>query len=169
FALGASGDLPVVLRDGRPAVAARGTAGELFADTALDLVGAGRVRCTSVLTALRELTLDPDEAARITGVDPAAIREAVRLMVENRPVGYHTWNGIMQHTNATQAGRAIEIFFAFLGDWDRPGGNVVPSRARTADIVGAPLDPAAAAKRLGRQDRPLGPPAAPPGHIVAYG
>src|SRR2546428_4212275 len=169
FALGASGDEPVVLQSGRPAVAERGTASELFAATALDLVGAGRVRRTSGLAPLRELTLDPDEAARITGVDPAAIREAVRLMVANRPVGYHTWNGIMQHTNATQAGRAIEIFFALLGDWDRPGGNVVPERARTRDILaGAGLPADAEAKRLGREDRPLGPQVAPPGNIVAY-
>ena len=126
------------------------------------------VRCITVLEALWRELIEPAEAARITGVEEQKIHDAVRLMVEHRPTGFHAWNGIVQHTNATQAGRAIEIFFALLGDWDRPGGNVVPSRARTRDIVGAPLSEEAAYKRLGRQDRPLGPQAAPPGNIVAY-
>jgi len=127
------------------------------------------VRCITVLEALWRESIDPADAARITGVRADAIRDAVRLMVDNRPVGYHTWNGIMQHTNATQAGRAIEIFFALLGDWDRAGGNVVPERPRTRDILEhAALGPDQEAKRLGREDRPLGPQVAPPGNIVAY-
>ncbi|MGH2491342.1 MAG: molybdopterin-containing oxidoreductase family protein, partial [Candidatus Limnocylindria bacterium] len=68
----------------------------------------------------------------------------------------------------TQGGRAIEIFFALLGDWDRTGGNVVPSRPRTKDIVGVKLSDEQTARRLGREDRPLGPQVAPPGNIVAY-
>ena len=163
-----AGDSHVVFSGGRPKVAGADGA-ELFADMTCELRGSGRVRCATVMSMLAELAIAPSEAARITGVDEADIREAVRIMVENRPVGYHTWNGIMQHTNATQAGRAIEIFFALLGDWDRPGGNLVPERNATRDIVaGAKLDAEAEAKRLGRADRPLGPQVAPPGNIVAY-
>jgi anaerobic selenocysteine-containing dehydrogenase len=164
-----SSDGYVVLSGGRPALATAKQSAALLSEVTLELQGAGRVRCITVLRALAELTVDAEEAARITGVDADAIRDAVRVMVAHRPVGYHTWNGIMQHTNATQAGRAIEIFFALLGDWDRAGGNVVPERARTRDIVeGAALSAEAQAKRLGREDRPLGPQVAPPGNIVAY-
>jgi anaerobic selenocysteine-containing dehydrogenase len=159
----------VVIAGGAPALAGARRDAELFADVTLELAGAGRVRCVSVLSALAEIAIAPADAARITGVTEAAIRDAVRIMVEHRPVGYHTWNGIMQHTNATQAGRAIEIFFALLGDWDRPGGNVVPERPATRDILdGAALSAEARAKRLGSADRTLGPQVAPPGNIVAY-
>jgi anaerobic selenocysteine-containing dehydrogenase len=128
------------------------------------------VRCHTVLELLaREAhAYEPERAARITGVSETAITDALRIMVEHRPTSFHTWNGIMQHTNATQGGRAIEIFFALLGDWDRRGGNVVPSRSRTRDIVSVKLSDQAAALRLGRDDRPLGPQAVPPGNIVAY-
>jgi anaerobic selenocysteine-containing dehydrogenase len=159
----------VVLSGVRPTLASATHDAALLGDIALELRDAGPVRCLTVLSALAEVTLDPAEAARITGVSEQAIREAVHVMVENRPVGYHAWNGIMQHTNATQAGRAIEIFFVLLGDWDRAGGNVVPERARTRDIVeGAALSADAQEKRLGRAERPLGPQVAPPGNIVAY-
>jgi anaerobic selenocysteine-containing dehydrogenase len=169
IALDTASDGYVVLSGGRPALESAKRSAALLSEVTLELRRAGRVRCITVLRALAELTVDPEEAARITGVDANAIRDAVRVMVAHRPVGYHTWNGIMQHTNATQAGRAIEIFFALLGDWDRAGGNVVPERARTRDIVdGATLSAEAQAKRLGREERPLGPQVAPPGNIVAY-
>jgi anaerobic selenocysteine-containing dehydrogenase len=90
-------------------------------------------------------------------------------MIDNRPVSHHTWNGIVQHANSTQTGRAIEVFYALLGDWDRPGGNVLPSAVRTTDIGGgATLSAAQAALRLGREEKPLGPPSVPPGNIAAY-
>lgn len=135
------------------------------------LARGGSVPCRTVVERLAETAAlcEPETAARITGVAASDIRAALDLMTGNRPVSHHTWNGIVQHTNATQAGRAIEVLYALLGDWDRPGGNVMPSRPRTSDI-GAPgaLSPEQAGRRLGRDDRPLGPPVAPPGNIAAY-
>jgi anaerobic selenocysteine-containing dehydrogenase len=141
----------------------------LQATPAVELATGARVRCATVLALLARGAPTVDDAAATTGLDARDIRAAARLMVENRPTGFHTWNGIMQHTNATQAGRAIMTFFALLGDWDRAGGNALSPARRTRDILeGAALPAAAAARRLGAQDRPLGPQVAPPGNIVAY-
>lgn len=146
------------------ALALRGSA-------AVELRDGRRIRCRPVfeLLATEAGRCPPEDAARITGVPERQIRDAVRVIVENRPVSHHVWNGIVQHTNSTQTGRAIEIFYALLGDWDRPGGNVVPPRPSTADIGGAaPISAERTALRLGRDDRPLGPPSVAPGHVAAY-
>ncbi len=135
----------------------------------VELRSGERVGCATVLELLARGAPTVEEAAGTTGVDAKAIRDALQLIVENRPAGFHTWNGIMQHTNATQAGRAILTFFALVGDWDRRGGNALPPARKTRDILdGAVLPQATAARRLGAQDRPLGPQVAPPGNIVAY-
>src|SRR5262249_38289459 len=85
-----------------------------------------RVECRTVFDELAELAarFSPSVAAEITGVPAPMIHDAVRLMVEHRPVSHHAWNGIVLHDNATQTARAIEVFYALLGDWDRRGGNV---------------------------------------------
>jgi anaerobic selenocysteine-containing dehydrogenase len=130
-----------------------------------------RVRCRPVFELLAEMAgrYHPEAAARITGVPVRLIRDAARLLAENRPVAHHVWNGIVQHTNATQTARAIEVCYALLGDWDRPGGNVVRPLPRTAPIpAAARLPDEQAALRLGRAERPLGPPAAPPGNVTGY-
>src|SRR5438093_1377898 len=110
---------------------------------------------------------EPDLAAEITGVPAAQIRETVAFLIANRPLSHHTWNGIMQHTNATLAGRAISVFYALTGDWDRPGGNVLPGPNLTKPIS-LEVTAAQAALRLGRDDRPLGPQVAPPHNIASY-
>ncbi len=136
----------------------------------VDLAAGGWVRCRPVFELLAEEAsrCTPERAAPITGVPEHQIREALGLIVEHRPVSHHVWNGIVQHTNATQTGRAIEIFYALLGDWDRSGGNVVQPRPSTADIGGAaPLSHEQEELRLGRDDRPLGPPVVP-GNIAAF-
>ena len=141
-----------------------------FAASDVPIRTGGTIRCRTVfdLLANEAATWPLERAAQVCGVQAAAIEEAVGLMIENRPVSLHTWNGIVQHTNGSQAGRAIEVLFALLGDLDAPGGNVVPMRPRTLDMAGARAVPAEqAAKRLGREERPLGPPAMP-GNITAY-
>jgi anaerobic selenocysteine-containing dehydrogenase len=128
------------------------------------------VRCRPVLERLADAAeaWTPERAAEVTGAPADRIVAAIRLIAASRPVSHHTWNGIVQHTNASQAGRAIEVVYALLGDWDRPGGNVVPARPRTADIGGPPLTADQADLRLGRAERPLGPPSVAPGNIAAY-
>ena len=86
------------------------------------------VRCRTVFTLLSELAsrFGPDAAAEITGLRSGEIVEAARLIAANRPVSHYFYNGLVQHTNGVQASRAITIFYALLGDWDRAGGNVIP-------------------------------------------
>jgi anaerobic selenocysteine-containing dehydrogenase len=80
----------------------------------------------------------------------------------------YMWNGLGQHTNATQTSRAIASLYALLGDIDRPGGNVVFPKARVNDVGGKEFLPKeAAALRVGREKKPLGPPAKP-GNCAAY-
>jgi anaerobic selenocysteine-containing dehydrogenase len=135
-----------------------------------ELADGSRVRCRPVFELLARLAEDhePGRAATITGVPEPLIHEAAWLIADNRPVSHHVWNGIVQHTNATQAGRAIEVLYALVGDWDRPGGNVLLPPPTTGSFSGAVrLPEERAAVRLGRDERPLGPPAVV-GQIAAY-
>ncbi|MFI5269282.1 MAG: molybdopterin-dependent oxidoreductase, partial [Chloroflexota bacterium] len=108
----------------------------------------------------------PATAERITGVPATQIEAAAELLANNRPVSHYFHNGLVQHTNATQASRAIEVLYALLGDFDRPGGNV-PSPGPKVNDVKAKLSTEAAKVRIGRDDRPAGPPVKP-GNIAAY-
>jgi len=110
----------------------------------------------------------PDVAAGITSVPAERIVAAARLLADNRPVGHYYHNGLVQHTNATQACRAIAVLYALLGDWDAPGGNVPGPGPNVNAIAGkGVLGAEVAARRLGRAERPLGPPAKP-GNVAAY-
>jgi anaerobic selenocysteine-containing dehydrogenase len=136
----------------------------------VDLVDGSRVTCRPVFDMLADLAerCGPPIASEITGVPEPTIHEAVRLMVDNRPVSHHAWNGIVLHSNGTQTARAIEVFYALLGDWDRPGGNVERSGRLTRPIAEAvPIPEEIAAKRLGIDTRPLGPPSVP-GDVASF-
>jgi anaerobic selenocysteine-containing dehydrogenase len=126
------------------------------------------VGCRTVFDHLAEQArlVEPDTGAAITGLPAERVREVVRFIASHRPVSYHTWNGIVQHTNATQSGRAIAAFFALLGDWDRSGGNLIPESPRTRTISRS-VTAEQSALRLGRAERPVGPQVAPPQNIVA--
>jgi anaerobic selenocysteine-containing dehydrogenase len=146
--------------------------GDLALRGAIDVeLGDGsRVTCRPVFDLLADLAarFAPPIASDITGVPESTIHEAVRLMVDHRPVSHHAWNGIVLHSNGTQTARAIEVFYALLGDWDRPGGNVRRSGPSTGPIAEAvPLPDEAAAKRLGIDTRPLGPPVVP-GDVASF-
>src|SRR5262245_3771836 len=144
----------------------------------LALAGARRVRladgrevtCRSVFERLASLAAEyePAVVARITGVPEAKVVAAARLLAEHRPVSHYFHNGLVQHTNATQASRAIEILYALLGDFGAPGGNVPGPGSRVNDVSAKAALPAElAARRLGRSERPIGPPAVP-GTVTAY-
>jgi anaerobic selenocysteine-containing dehydrogenase len=110
----------------------------------------------------------PMVVQRITGAPADRVVAAARLLAAHRPVSHYFHNGLVQHTNATQASRAIEILYALLGDFDRPGGNVPGPAPRVDDVSGrAALPTAMAALRLGRAERPIGPPVTP-GTVTAY-
>ena len=110
----------------------------------------------------------PETSAEITWVPAAKVREAVHVLAANRPVSMFMHNGVGQHTNATQTSRAIATFYALLGDFDRPGGNVVFPKAPLNAVSGKEfLSKEMALQRIGRDRKPLGPPAKP-GNCAAY-
>lgn len=126
--------------------------------------------CPTVFDLLRRLAAEyaPERAEEITGVPAAEVRRAARLVGAHRPVCYYAWNGVGQHTNATQTSRAISTFYALTGSFDAPGGNVIYKGVATNDVAGWGLvPPETALLRLGRDERPLGPPA-DPGAATAY-
>jgi anaerobic selenocysteine-containing dehydrogenase len=120
------------------------------------------------LLARQAAAYPPEVAERITSVPAERIEAAARLLIDNRPVSHYFHNGLVQHTNATQASRAIEVLYALIGDFDQPGGNVPGPDPRVNDIAGkSALTREQSQSRLGRQDRPAGPPVRP-GNIAAF-
>ena len=141
-------------------------------DTGMLLTGADLdgVTCRPVFEGLTALAADyePATVARITGAAADKIVAASRLLAKHRPVSHYFHNGLVQHTNATQASRAIEILYALLGDFDRPGGNVPGPTPKVEDVSArSALGQAMELRRLGRAERPIGPPATP-GTVTAY-
>jgi anaerobic selenocysteine-containing dehydrogenase len=102
--------------------------------------------------------MDPATAERVTGVPAADIEATARTLWESRPVAFYAWSGLEQHSNATQAVRAINQLYALTGCFDAPGGNVAFASVPTNPIDGAELLSAdQRAKAVGVVRRPLGP------------
>src|SRR5206468_4200140 len=110
----------------------------------------------------------PEKSEKITWVPADKVWKTALLLAHNRPVSMYMWNGLGQHTNATQTSRAIASLYALLGDIDRAGGNVIFPKVPTNDVSGKEfLSTEMAALRVGRERKPLGPPATP-GNCAAY-
>jgi anaerobic selenocysteine-containing dehydrogenase len=128
------------------------------------------ILCRPVFERLSEIAaaFAPERSEKITWVPANKVWQTALLLAHNRPTSLYMWNGIGQHTNATQTSRAIASLYALLGDFDRPGGNVIFPKVPTHDVGGKEFLPKeAAALRIGRERKPLGPPAAP-GNCAAY-
>ena len=98
------------------------------------------------------------------------VRQVARLLEANRPVSLYMHNGVGQHTNATQTSRAIATLYALLGDFDQPGGNVVFPKASVKAVAGKEFLPREVAlQRIGRERKPLGPPAKPGNCVTGHG
>ena len=126
--------------------------------------------CRPAFAALAELAARyrADASAAITSVPAEKVNAAAHLLAANRPLSMFMHNGVGQHTNATQTSRAIATLYALIGDIDRQGGNVVFPKAPVAAVNGKDLLPKEmAAQRIGRERKPLGPPAKP-GNCAAY-
>jgi anaerobic selenocysteine-containing dehydrogenase len=126
--------------------------------------------CETVLQAIARIAArySPERSEPITRVAAEKVWQAASLLAHNRPVSMYMWNGLGQHTNATQTSRAVAALYALLGDIDRPGGNVVFPKPKLNGVDGKDLLPKeVAAQRLGRAEKPLGPPAKP-GNCAAY-
>ena len=110
----------------------------------------------------------PEISTATTWVPAEKVRQAAHLLAAHRPVSMFMHNGVGQHTNATQTSRAIATLYALLGDIDRPGGNVVFPKAPLNAVSGKEFLPKEMSlQRIGRERKPLGPPAKP-GNCAAY-
>jgi anaerobic selenocysteine-containing dehydrogenase len=113
-------------------------------------------------------TFAPEKSETITWVPAEKVWKTALALAHNRPVSIYMWNGLGQHTNATQTSRAIASLYALLGDYDRRGGNVIFPKLPTNNVDGKEFLPKeAAAIRVGRERKPLGPPDSP-GNCAAY-
>ena len=123
------------------------------------LAGGNEVECKTAFRLLRELVSDypPNIAEEITGVPADKIRDAVRMFTTNKPACWYCGNGIEQDANATQTNRALCIFYALTGNYDKPGGNVMLPSVPSNQIQGLEfLSPETREKCLGYHKRPLG-------------
>ncbi|MGZ9243886.1 MAG: molybdopterin-dependent oxidoreductase, partial [Candidatus Binatia bacterium] len=126
--------------------------------------------CQPVFERLGEIAAEfaPEKSEKITWVSADQVWKTALLLAHNRPLSMYMWNGVGQHTNATQTSRAIASLYALLGDFDRQGGNVTFPKLPTNNVDGKEfLSKETAALRIGREKKPLGPPASP-GNCAAY-
>jgi anaerobic selenocysteine-containing dehydrogenase len=142
----------------------------LFGERLVTTKDRRKISCRPAFAALAALAVDhnAERTALITGVSAEKVRQAAELLAANRPVSMFMHNGVGQHTNATQTSRAIATLYALLGDFDKTGGNVVFPKA-PVNVVSAKesLPREMAEQRIGRERKPLGPPAKP-GNCAAY-
>ncbi|RJQ81620.1 hypothetical protein D5S19_23080 [Amycolatopsis panacis] len=118
----------------------------------------GPLACRPVFAVLAQecARMAPDIAEPITGVPAAQAEAAARTLWESRPVAFYTWSGLEQHSNATQAVRAIDVLYALTGCLDAPGGNVLFASV-PANPAAPMVAPEGDAGTIGAADRPLGP------------
>ena len=142
----------------------------LFGEFRVAARDGSKIRCVPAFASLAKLAAvyAPESSAAITSVPAEKVRQAVQILAANRPVSMFMHNGVGQHTNATQTSRAIATFYALFGDFDRAGGNVVFPKAPLNAVSGKEFLPKEMAlQRIGRERKPLGPPAKP-GNCAAY-
>ncbi|MCG8509751.1 MAG: molybdopterin-dependent oxidoreductase, partial [Rhodospirillales bacterium] len=98
---------------------------ELDGSINVSLTDGQAIQCKTVFSALREsvAAYTPEHVERVTTIPAHALVDTVRLMAENGPSCWYTFNGVEQNINATQTNRAICVFYALTGDYDRKGGN----------------------------------------------
>ncbi|KIX14466.1 molybdopterin-containing oxidoreductase family protein [Dethiosulfatarculus sandiegensis] len=69
----------------------------------------------------------PEYTEQVTGIPAKMLDQAVRMITENSPACWYSFNGVEQNLNATQTNRGICTFYALTGDYDKKGGNVLSS------------------------------------------
>ncbi|MGZ9174414.1 MAG: molybdopterin-dependent oxidoreductase, partial [Candidatus Binatia bacterium] len=142
----------------------------LFGTRILRSKDGNEIICQPVFERLGEIAAEfaPEKSEKITWVSADQVWKTALLLAHNRPLSMYMWNGVGQHTNATQTSRAIASLYALLGDFDRQGGNVTFPKLPTNNVDGKEfLSKETAALRIGREKKPLGPPASP-GNCAAY-
>jgi len=142
----------------------------LFGTRVLKGVNGEQITCKPVFERLGEIAAEfaPERSERIHWVPAEKVWQAALMLAHHRPVSMYMWNGVGQHTNATQTSRAIASLYALLGDYDRQGGNVVFPKLPIHSVDGKEFLPKETAGiRIGRERKPLGPPAVP-GNCAPY-
>jgi anaerobic selenocysteine-containing dehydrogenase len=142
----------------------------LFGTRALKGKNGEEIFCKPVFERLSDIAAPfaPERSEKIHWVAADKVWQTALLLAHNRPVSMYMWNGLGQHTNATQTSRAVASLYALLGDFDRPGGNVIFPKVKINEVDGKEFLPKEiAALRIGRERKPLGPPAKP-GNCTAY-
>ena len=144
---------------------------ELFKEVLIDLPGEKAIRARPAFSHLTEITkqFSPKNASVITGIPGEHIRTAAEMLGRHRPYCYYSYNGLEQHTNATQTNRALCILYALSGNLDQKGGNVffpgIPG-PKVRDPRMLPDD--SHHLRIGHHRRPLGPAGFPNSSAQAY-
>jgi anaerobic selenocysteine-containing dehydrogenase/ferredoxin-NADP reductase len=148
----ASGVAPA--RNGLATAALRGRFDVAIAD--------GVIACRTAFDHYVEAAAPYDAATveRITGIPAEKVEGLAAMIGQARSVCYHGWTGLGQHTNASQAERAVATLYALTGSFDAPGGNVRMPVLPTPALHSMSMIPAETrARALGLDKRPLGPPA----------
>jgi anaerobic selenocysteine-containing dehydrogenase len=119
------------------------------------------IECKTVFELLRDAVsgYNLQSVETITRVPEEKIREAARMFATIRPACWYGWNGIEQSSNSSQTNRAICILYALTGNYDMPGGNVLPRTGLHTRAIDGHwfLSPEASEKALGLDKFPLGP------------
>jgi anaerobic selenocysteine-containing dehydrogenase len=128
----------------------------------------GTIAATTVFAELKRSVAEwtPDAAAAASGVAAGDIVAAAATIGSSRAVCYYSFNGIEQHTDATQLNRAICILYGLTGDFDKAGGVVSFPPVNVKQINGMNFLKADGRGRIGSERRPLGP--ATMGHVQSY-
>ena len=141
--------------------AAAGIWPAFFGSFTVRLSNGTTIQCRPALQLLKEAAAEftPEISENITTVPAAEVRKAVRLFATERPSCYCTWVGLEQDRDAMQTNRAVCIFYALTGQFDRRGSNVLFATTPTNPITGRELLPKQnEVMRLGLAEHPLGPP-----------
>jgi anaerobic selenocysteine-containing dehydrogenase len=168
YAWDEAGELVAVRADG--GLARDAAVPALSGSSAVMLADGSAVECRPALDVLAEQAARyaPELVEDATWVPASEVRRAARMFAVETPSCYFTWVGLEQDSNAMQVNRATSVFYALTGQFDRRGSNVLFATVPTAAIAGQELlPPGQAGKRLGRAERPLGPPGFP-GLVQAY-
>ena len=163
-------DQPAIYDPATAAYERDGVTGALFGPRSITGKEGAAISCKPVFERLGEIAAQfaPERSQKIHWVPAEKVWQTALLLAHNRPLSMYMWNGLGQHTNATQTSRAIASLYALLGDFDRQGGNVNFPKAPVNDVGGKEfLSKEANAIRVGRERKPLGPPAKP-GNCAAY-
>jgi anaerobic selenocysteine-containing dehydrogenase len=125
-------------------------------------LASGRIiECRPAFQKLAEFAAQyaPEASEQHTWVAAQDIRRAVRMFIAEKPSCYYSWAGLEQHRNATQANRAICIFYTLTGQFDQRGGNLLYATTPVQPITGQELlAEKMVSRRLGYAELPLGSP-----------